>query len=263
MTGESLPVEKRPGDEVFAGTINGRGALDVRVDAAARRLDAGAHHPPGRAGAGAARAQPDVRRALRARLHAGGARAGRARRHRAAAAGHGHAGATWIYRALVLLVISCPCALVISTPVSIVSALAAAARKGVLIKGGAHLERLADVRCVAFDKTGTLTKGQLHVVDVTPLERRGARARPAARGLARSALGASDWHARSSRARRRTALALGRSRRSRRCPGWAPKRSSATPASCSATIGCSRSAASVRRRSTRGSTACRATADRW
>jgi Cd2+/Zn2+-exporting ATPase len=76
------------------------------------------------------------------------------------------AGALWLYRALVLLVIACPCALVIATPVAYVSALAAAARRGVLIKGGIHLERLATIRAIAFDKTGTLTHGRPEVAEI-------------------------------------------------------------------------------------------------
>ncbi len=168
VTGESLPADKGPGDEVFAGTINGRGALEVIVSR--RRQDttlARIIHLVERAQAQRAPTQSFVDRFARVYtpivlvlavvvaiapplLGAGPFR-------------------DWWYRSLVLLVISCPCALVISTPVSIVSALAAAARKGVLIKGGVHLERTGDVRCVAFDKTGTLTRGRVRVVEVVPV----------------------------------------------------------------------------------------------
>jgi Zn2+/Cd2+-exporting ATPase len=168
VTGESLPVEKRAGDDVFAGTINGRGALDVRVtrlrgDSTLARIIELVE----RAQAQRAPSQTFVERF--ARIYTPAVLV------LAACIGilppvlAGASWSVWIYRALVLLVISCPCALVISTPVSVVSALAAAARKGVLIKGGARLERLAAVRCIAFDKTGTLTKGDFRVVGVTPL----------------------------------------------------------------------------------------------
>jgi Cd2+/Zn2+-exporting ATPase len=169
VTGESLPVEKRAGDEVFAGTINGRGSLDVRVtrlrgDSTLARII----HLVERAQAQRAPSQTFVERFARIYTPAVLVLAVFIAMLPPLVF---HASWTvWIYRSLVLLVISCPCALVISTPVSVVSALAAAARKGVLIKGGARLERLAEVRCIAFDKTGTLTRGALQVVDVSALD---------------------------------------------------------------------------------------------
>ena len=168
ITGESLPVEKSEGDEVFAGTINGHGALTVAVTR--RRRDttlARIVHLVEAAQAKRAPLQQFIDRfaawytpsiVILALLVAA-----------VPLIVPGQTFDTWIYRALVLLVVSCPCALVISTPVSIVSALAGAARQGVLVKGGIHLERLAGVRVVAFDKTGTVTTGNLTLDAVLPI----------------------------------------------------------------------------------------------
>ncbi len=165
ITGESLPVARAAGDRVFAGTINGTGALDVRVTAVgddttlARIIHlverAQATRAPSQAWVDrfAARYTPAV--LVLAALVA-----------IVPPLAFGEPVGMALYRALVLLVIACPCALVLSTPISIVSALAAAARHGVLIKGGLHLERLAAIAAVAVDKTGTLTHGVLSVVDV-------------------------------------------------------------------------------------------------
>lgn len=167
ITGESIPVPRGPGDPVFAGSINGGGALQVRVTKRA--------------------ADSTLARIIILVEEAQSERAPTQRRlddleQRYAVGVISFAtlvaltpplllGWTWsaaFYKSMMLLVVASPCALVISTPASILSAIAAGARHGVLFKGGAHVESLASVRVVAFDKTGTLTAGKPRVTDVCP-----------------------------------------------------------------------------------------------
>lgn len=167
ITGESVPADKRDGDEVYAGSVVEGGYLEVEATAAgdettlARVIDlveeaesrqtdaerfvdrfAGYYTPVIVAGALATVFIPPL-------FFAG-------------------EWGTWFVRGLTLLVVACPCAFVISTPVSVVSGLTSAARNGVLVKGGDHLERMGEVDTIAFDKTGTLTTGDLSVTDVVP-----------------------------------------------------------------------------------------------
>jgi Cd2+/Zn2+-exporting ATPase len=158
VTGESLPVEKGPGDAVFAGTVNTHGSLVITVTAAA-------------AGSTLARIIHAVEEAQASRAPIQRFIDRFAARYTPAVFVLALAVALLsppllgltpldaVYRALVLLVIACPCALVIATPVTLVSGLTAAARRGIVIKGGLHLEQARRLRTLAFDKTGTLTSG--------------------------------------------------------------------------------------------------------
>ena len=168
ITGESEPVAKRPAETVFAGTINGDGALLIRSTKRASettlaniiRLVGEAH----------SRKSPSEQWVERfARYYTPAVMATALAVLLVLPLVFGGSWDFWFYNALVLLVIACPCALVISTPVSIVAALTAAARQGVLVKGGVYVEAPARLRAIAFDKTGTLTQGKPTVVEVIPL----------------------------------------------------------------------------------------------
>ena len=164
VTGESLPVDRSVGDTVYAGTINETGELQFRVTGIASNTT--------------------LARIIHAVEEAQGTRAPTQRFVDRFAAIYTPSvfvlalavallmpwltDATWleaIYKALVLLVVACPCALVISTPVTIVSALAAGARRGILIKGGTYLEEARNLKAIALDKTGTITEGKPKLVD--------------------------------------------------------------------------------------------------
>jgi Cd2+/Zn2+-exporting ATPase len=168
ITGESTPSLKRIGDPVYAGSFNQRGSLQVRVlrrvsDSTIARII----HLVEEAQSKKAPSQTFIEQFARYYTPAVFVLA-----IVLAAAPPlllGLPFGDWLYRSLVLLVIACPCALVISTPVTMVSALAHAAHHGILVKGGIHLETLARIRAIAFDKTGTLTEGQLTVTDIVPL----------------------------------------------------------------------------------------------
>jgi len=168
LTGESMPVSKKPGDPVFAGTLNQSGLIEIRV--------------------GKRSSESTLSRIVelveRAQSEKAGAQRFLEKAERRYALGVilftllliflpgpllGEDFDTSFYRAMTVMVVASPCALIISTPAAYLSAIGGGARQGILFKGGVHLERLAKVDVVAFDKTGTLTRGRPQVTDILPL----------------------------------------------------------------------------------------------
>jgi Zn2+/Cd2+-exporting ATPase len=168
ITGESMPADKAKGDQVFAGTINGNGILEYKTTGG--------------------KDQTTLARIIRSVQEAQGQRAPTQRFVDSFAKiytpivvivamliallpwlAFGQPFQPWLYKALVILVIACPCALVISTPVTVVSGLTAAARSGILIKGGVYLEQGRRIKVIALDKTGTITEGKPNLTDMIPI----------------------------------------------------------------------------------------------
>ncbi len=167
VTGESIPAEMTPGSEVFGGTLNGPGTLTVQVtkpyqETVLARVIEQVEQAQARRGTAQRFADrfgaiyTPIMFTLAALTAVAGPTAGLSLREA-------------VYRALVILVVSCSCALVISVPTAVIAAISRGARDGILIKGGIHLETLAKVRTVAFDKTGTLTAGKPRLTDLIPL----------------------------------------------------------------------------------------------
>ena len=168
ITGESVPVTKEPGSSVFAGTINGDGALEVETTKPAS--DTTLAHIIRMVGEASSRRAPSEQWVEKfARIYTPAVFGAAFLVLLIPPLTLGGSWSEWLYRALVFLVIGCPCALVISTPVTIVAALAAAAKNGVLVKGGVYMEAPARLKAIALDKTGTLTRGTPEVQQVIPL----------------------------------------------------------------------------------------------
>ena len=168
ITGESVPVSKEQGDTVFAATINGDGALEVECTKPA--TDTTLARIIRMVGEAQSRRSPSEQWVEKfARVYTPIVMCLALAILLIPPLLFGGEWLDWLYRSLVLLVIACPCALVISTPVSIVAALAAAARNGVLVKGGVYMEAPGRLEALAFDKTGTLTQGRPAVVEIVPL----------------------------------------------------------------------------------------------